>query len=141
MKRKQKPTFYAWYKNVNTGQLVPIDVLSYLWDEILTTKNKLRKEYANNPGPIVSTLMWNFWSKCEWEFIISDWPPISEEVRKMRQNLRYTYEIKMDVWDQIRPNIPLILSLIYNYTGQELPPLTLLDRYGEKEYLLKPLEY
>lgn len=50
-----------------------------------------------------SELMYYFWSKCEWEIIISAWPP-SDTVR----------EEKVDVFDQIKMNFDRFLDYVWD---------------------------
>ena len=46
-------------------------------------------------------LMYYFWSKCEWEIILSDWPP-SGQVEK-----------KIDVFDQVMLNFDVFVDYLW----------------------------
>ena len=48
------------------------------------------------------SLMYHYWSKCEWEIILSNWPP-SERMR----------EEKIDVYDQVRLNWPVFIDYLW----------------------------
>lgn len=48
------------------------------------------------------SLMYYYWSKCEWEIIISHWPP-----RESDQDL------KIDVFDQVMLNWPIFSEYIW----------------------------
>lgn len=43
-----------------------------------------------------------YWSKCEWEIILSHWPP--------RKNAQ---ELKIDVYDQVMLNWPIFCDYIW----------------------------
>jgi len=43
--------------------------------------------------------MYMFWSGCEYEIIVSQWPPTDKSS-------------KVDVWQQIEPNLDLIVKLL-----------------------------
>lgn len=124
MKRQKKPSFYAFYKEFNTGAIKPIDVLEYIFDEILTERGAICKKhffvyddktYKPIPiktkeqlaGRIRTILMYRFWSKCEWEMVIIDWPH--------RGTIKDSRPLKVDVYDQLKPNMELIVDLVWNY--------------------------
>lgn len=45
------------------------------------------------------TLMYHYWSKCEWEIVISHWPSHIEDTDRFNR-----LSIKIDIWDQIEAN-------------------------------------
>ena len=129
MKKQKKPSFYAFYKDFNTGAVKPVNVLEYVFDEILTERGAICKKhfciyddktYKRIPittkeqlaKRINSILMYYFWSKCEWEMIIIDWP-YNDTIQKSRPH-------KVDVYDQIKPNIDIIVDLVWNYVEPKI---------------------
>lgn len=50
------------------------------------------------------SLQYFFWSKCEWEVIISDWPPSNRE----------PVEIKVDVYDQVMQNKDIFFKYVWS---------------------------
>lgn len=48
---------------------------------------------------LASIFMYSFWSKCEYEFVITPWIGQGEDE-------------KVDVWDQIYPNLELIANMV-----------------------------
>lgn len=44
--------------------------------------------------------IYHFWAKCEWEVIISSWPQSDG------------WEIKIDVWEQIKANFDLVVDIV-----------------------------
>lgn len=60
---------------------------------------------------IERTLQYYFWSKCEWEVILSGWPP-SEKFR----------EIKIDVYDQVMLNWDVFFRYLFSHAQELLSP-------------------
>lgn len=53
---------------------------------------------------IKSMLMWQFWARCEYELLISDFPPhIDKETNEERK-------YKIDVYNQVVPNVEVIAN-------------------------------
>ena len=49
------------------------------------------------------SLMYYFWSKCEWEIILTSWPPSKQDFR----------DEKIDVYDQVLLNWPIFAEYIW----------------------------
>ena len=61
--------------------------------EDLVKHKKKYKEKEEFLEKVKSSLMYYYWSKCEWEITLHDWP--------VREDFKYT---KIDVYDQIMLN-------------------------------------
>ena len=61
-----------------------------------------KDDYEKFCDEIRRSLQQYFWSKCEWEVIISDWPPSKRE----------PVEVKVDVYDQVMQN----QDIFFKYT-------------------------
>ena len=72
---------------------------------------KIAKKFAKDKDGftegIKHSLMYYFWSKCEWEIIIEQWP-VSE-----KQNSRFKDE-KVDVYDQVCLNWDIFIEYLWN---------------------------
>jgi hypothetical protein len=71
---KRKPGDMHWivmYYNFNAKQFQPYDVLKYKEDFIKKLKKKVvsKEEFADK---IRSEMMYYFWSKCEWEILLTN---------------------------------------------------------------------
>ncbi len=127
-----KPKFYVLYKNFNNGQVEKYDVLAPLFAEILTDKGTISKKnfrYVDNTTlkfmPITNKkefenflknhFIYHYWAKCEWEFIIIDWP--------CRDTIDQSRPHKIDVYEQLKPNLPLITDIVWNYIEPKLEKL------------------
>lgn len=128
--KTKRPQFFAMYKDSNTGEVEPYDVLGVVFDSILTSKGTFRKEFYIldkrwNRIPvrtkeqlqkfIENTFRYYFWAKCEWEFVAIDWP--------YRDTIEKSRPVKIDVFDQLEPNIPVITDLVWNYIEPKITKL------------------
>lgn len=61
------------------------------------------KKYKDDPAQfeerVRRTLMYHYWSKCEWEVVVSHWPPDIEHIERYEKLSR-----KLDVWAQVSVN-------------------------------------
>ena len=66
---------------------------------------RLAKEYGDDfpefANQLRKSLAYFFWSKCEWEIVLSSWPP-SDKIE----------EVKIDVYDQVMANWEAFLLYI-----------------------------
>lgn len=129
--KTKRPQFFAMYKDFNDGKMKPNDVLGVIFDEILTSKGTIRNkdfyilDEKWNRVPvrtkeqlqkfIENTFRYHYWAKCEWEFIAIDWP-YGDTIEKSRP-------VKIDVFDQLEPNIPVITDIVWNYIEPKLAKL------------------
>ncbi|MDE5888577.1 MAG: hypothetical protein K2H20_01010 [Bacilli bacterium] len=116
---KNRISFYILYKDFNNGEMTHYDVMPTLYNTIFNSDNTISKQrfkiYSKilkdyKPIETIEELKkfitnhfrYHYWSKCEWEFIASDWPPGKDERRK-----------KIDGFQQLEPNIDLITEIIW----------------------------
>ena len=123
MKSKARPKFYAMHKDFNDGKMKPYDVLSAVFCDILNSKNGLVKKNFYNIGNkwekipvrtkeqcatfVKDKLMYHFWGNATWEFVAIDWP--------YRKTIEESKPVKIDVYEQLEPNLPLIVDLVWDY--------------------------
>ena len=83
--------------NFNTKKFEPYDIMPYLVDRYKRLKAKDRplslKKFIENEA------RYQWWSRCEYEIILSDWPP-------------HGVEEKWDVFKQIMMNIDVIRDIL-----------------------------
>ena len=89
----------------NSGEFVPFNVLSH--GRLIPAIKKIFKNVGEDRKKFDEELknecMYNFWSKCEYEIVLSSWPP-SE---------RFENE-KVDVYDQLRLNWQVFSDYVWN---------------------------
>ena len=95
MKKKKWIPFYVLYKNFNSKKIEKYNVMVSLYNTIFNTNGKIsksrfyiidddykRKEIKNKQDLkqfIDRHFRYLYWAKCEWEFIVREWPTCSEE--------------------------------------------------------------
>ena len=77
--------------------------------EKLLKKRPTKEELSEELRHIVK---YNFWSKCEWEFIISSWPP----------NKTQPLEEKVDAYDQINLNWDRFVDYVWQFVPKKRTP-------------------
>lgn len=88
----------------NTGKFLRWNVFNnIIFSEQVTKALKKYKSIEDFAAQVKSWAMYCFWSKCEYEVIISHWPPSD----------RYK-DAKIDVFDQLMLNFPLFVEYIWN---------------------------
>ena len=131
MKRNKRPQFFALYKNFNNGKIEPYEVLGTIFGIILTSKGAIsdqkfyiwNKKWEKVPVRTKNQLQefidnkfrYHFWAKCEWEYIALDWPH--------RDSINESRPVKIDVYAQLKPNLPVITDLVWNYLEPKITKL------------------
>lgn len=129
--KKERPQFFAIYKDFNSGKIEKYDVLNVIFNTIFTergTFNTRSFHYFDKKCNVLPVrtkeqleefikleLRYHFWGKCEWEFIAIDWPN--------RDTIDESRPVKIDVYEQLEPNIPVITDLVWNYIEPKLQKL------------------
>ena len=129
--KKERPHFFAIYKDFNNGKIKKYDVLNVIFNTIFTergTFNTRAFHYLDEKWNILPVrtkeqlekfikqeLSYHFWGKCEWEFVVIDWP-YGDTIDKSRP-------VKIDVFEQLEPNISVITDLVWNYIEPKLQKL------------------
>lgn len=67
-------------------------------------KNKEQRTVENFKSELKNQLMYRFWSKCEWEVIITAWPPDAK------------VSVKVDVYEQILNNFDVFCDYVWKNT-------------------------
>lgn len=97
-----KPVFYVIWFNPNLNIMEPYNVIPYFINEYKETKKSKRPKTLEEFKEFIrDKSMYMFWSRCQYEIVLSDWPcsGISE---------------KWDVHRQILNNIDLVTIILYN---------------------------
>lgn len=86
----------VYVEDMNGKKIVKHNVFDHsrFMDDIKKAYKDYKDDYEKFCEAVKSNLMYYYWAKCEWEVIISDWPP----------SVREPVEIKVDVYDQVMMN-------------------------------------
>ncbi len=92
---KGKPEWYVFYENINYRRIEKYNVFDHagFMKDCNNALVKYKNDFPKFEDSVRHSLMYHFWSKCEWEIILSAFPP-SEKVR----------EKKIDVYEQVMLN-------------------------------------
>lgn len=96
--------WYVYYHDWNGSEIKTFNIFnhgSFREDvEKYLKKYKNKEEFAKR---LRSSLSYYFWSKCEWEVVITPW--VSN---------RNTEDIKIDVYDQVMNNWDIFVDYVWN---------------------------
>lgn len=90
--------------NINREKFEPYNVMNFFVDEYIEDEEKLTtfdefKKFVEHKS------IWMFWSRCEYEIILSDWPPSGVEE-------------KWDIHRQIMMNIDIVTEILMENVKQ-----------------------
>lgn len=127
------PKYFIFDKNFNTGELEKYDILEGVFENILTPNGKINtkkfmftcidsdkyiiKHVTTKEELAIylrSEFMYRYWCKCEWEYIIIDWPYSSNGL------IKDSRPIKVDAFQQIEANFDIIVDLVWNVVSDKL---------------------
>lgn len=110
MKKEIKP-YYVLNWDINRHKPEYYNIMPYLINEFNEEKKKHYrifcdykepKTFEDYKGFILRTSKYQFWSRCEYEIIVSQWPYNEDDPMQ--------YARKIDVYDQIEHNIDVITN-------------------------------
>lgn len=104
----EKLTWNVIYHDYNRNEITTYNIFQHgsFVEDIRKhyKKCKTKEEFAKN---LKSSLMYYFWSKCEWEILISPWC-----------GSRRTEPIKVDVYWQVMNNWDLFLDYVWSHKAR-----------------------
>lgn len=84
--------------DINREKFEPYNVMNFFVNEYNKDKENL-KTFDEFKKFVESKSKWRFWSRCEYEIILSDWPPSGVEE-------------KWDIYRQIMMNIDIVTEIL-----------------------------
>lgn len=120
MKKRELPVWKVLYDNPNTRKIEFVNIFEFgQFKPILTGLEKLVKKSVKEHGGMTdevreefnkeldSNLMYYFWSKCEYEVIVSEWPPARDPSKAVDR--------KVDIYSQLHENFGHFSEVVWNY--------------------------
>lgn len=100
----------VYIENFNAKRIEQYNVFNHFKfsEEVKEAYKEHKDDFDAFSVSVQRSLMYYFWSKCEWEIILSDWPP-SENFNDM----------KISVYDQIMLNWNVFIEYIWNTLQKE----------------------
>ena len=95
----------AYVGDFNTREIEPYNIFGHYGfkHEAAKAAKKFKDDKDAFADEVRRSLMYFFWSKCEWEVIIDHWP----------HNDRFK-DLKVDVYDQVLQNWELFVDYVWN---------------------------
>lgn len=95
----------VYIENINERHIEIYNIFNHYMfrQDLFEIYNKFKDDKDNFLSEIKKSLMYYYWSKCEWEIILSDWPPSKK-----------FNEMKISVYDQINNNWHIFSEYIWN---------------------------
>lgn len=95
-------------ENFNRKEIEVINVFEHtsFYEDCKKAARKYKDDREKFLDEVRRSLMYYYWSKCEWEIILTSWPP-PREGREFRDK-------KVDVFEQIRINWDIFCEYIWN---------------------------
>ena len=126
-------TYYVYRENFNTKKIEKYNVLN---DGIIDEfKKRTKKQHIIDKEQFAEmaeqVLMYHYWSKSEWEIILTSWPPhikveelskLNSEVEKYQRSyghepysltVNLSIDEKIDVYDQVMLNWDIFIDYVW----------------------------
>lgn len=131
MARKYNIAYYVYVENINKRKIERYNVLNDgIIEEILSRVDKMtdKESFA---AVVEQILMYHYWSRSEWEIILTDWPPHISKEELARLNVEqeahfkeygaypYGHSVslttaeKIDVYDQVMLNWNIFIDYVW----------------------------
>lgn len=110
VKVKNKLVWNVYNQNFNAREIEVVNLFDkFDIDDFIKLfkkryKNKEQQTFENFKSELKNQLMYRFWSRCEWEVIITAWPPDDK------------VSIKVDVYGQIMNNFDVFCDYVWKNT-------------------------
>lgn len=118
----------VYVKDMNHREIKPYNIFKHgrfvnEIEEIIEQYGNSKEEFATQ---VKSALMYYFWSKCEWETVITSWPPriTKEELDRLNAEMdREYYSLsprletaeKIDIYQQVMLNWEHFINYLWSF--------------------------
>lgn len=95
-------SFNVIFYDVNNRKFISCDVIPYFVDQYKASKPKNRPKTKEELKKFIKEWsMYRFWARCEYEMILSSWPPSKNESGE-----------KWDIHKQLMMNLDVLTDLV-----------------------------
>lgn len=97
--------WYVYIGNFNSKQIETYNIFNHggFYNDCVSIASKHRNDKDALADEVYRSLQYYFWSKCEWEVIVSHWPP-SDRLK----------DKKIDVYDQAMLNWQRFIDYLWD---------------------------
>lgn len=130
----KKLEWFVFEEDFNAKKIVPLNVFegsTNFISGLLYAKKKYKNDYLKFAEEVRMSLQHAYWSKCEWETIITSWPPYvdGEEIDRLakekqeclQRNRNFYHEdvcleiaYKIDIYTQVMMNWDRFIEYVWN---------------------------
>lgn len=100
-----RPMHWVVYiDNINTKRIETFDVFKHAGfaEDVRKAYKRHKDDFAAFSEDVRKHLAYYFWSRCEWEVILSAWPPTNRISQR-----------KIDVYEQVRNNWDVFIAYVW----------------------------
>ena len=101
--------WYAYEHDYNADKIVPFNIFEHgrFYEDCKKNARKNSKDFDSFCDQLRKDVMYYYWSKCEWELVLSPWTSQSEKAA-----------IKIDVYDQIDLNWDIFCEYVWSHAAE-----------------------
>jgi hypothetical protein len=128
---KNNLAYYVYIENINKRKIEKYNVLNAGIVKEIKERTKDVTEKELSAEVVKHILMYHYWSRCEWEIIVTDWPTnisleeldrLNAEVEKYKKDynrmpymltINLATEEKIDVYSQILLNWDIFINYLW----------------------------
>lgn len=105
-RKKKELEWNVYYEDFNGKKIVPFNIFHHTRfnEDVKKSFKKNKNDFETFKKETKSNLMYYYWSKCEWEIILSAWI-----------NSGRVPEVKVDVYDQVMLNFDLFAKYVWDF--------------------------
>ena len=128
-----KLKYFVYKQDFNNKEIVKYNIFDNdsLCNEIIKYRKQFKDNFQEFSEAVRKLLMYRFWSKSEYEIILTSWPPYveNEEIDRLiternehnrkypntfkRNSTRLTVAEKIDIYDQIMLNWDIFINYVW----------------------------
>ena len=130
----KKLEWFVFQRDFNEKEIRPLNVFEGSYKflvDLLQAKKNYKNDYLKFAQAVRDSLQYAYWSKCEWETIITSWPPYvdGEEIDRLskekdecikehsvfyRTDVNLLIGYKIDVFTQVMLNWDRFIDYVWN---------------------------
>lgn len=129
---EEKLVWNVFVEDINARKIEIHNIFEHyrFMEDLVNIKKKYGEDFTKFSEEVRKSLMYFYWSKCEWEVVVTSWPPYINEKEFIRLNLERNERIskygrfirtdanietskKIDVYDQVMINWDVFIRYLW----------------------------
>lgn len=131
--KKEELVYNVYFEDFNERKIVIYNIFSHyrFYDSLLKIKKENADDFDAFAADVKASLLYYFWSKSEYEIILTSWPPYveAEELDRLvserddfvkkngffyRNHVNLSVEEKIDIYDQVLLNWDIFIKYLWD---------------------------